>query len=95
MTTTWIDVQRQKHGPERVAEIVDKLTPQQLDNGGGDQDFALWLALVDNAMARTVGVGHRDIGDWTWRDAFDAGTRPTEAAREALEADDTYSLLFG
>lgn len=61
---------------------------------GGDESFGLWLRLVDHVMAKVVGIGHRDIGDWTWFDAYDGGQSPAEAAREALENDDTYAMFM-
>lgn len=63
-------------------------------NAGGDENFAFWLRLVDAKMRKAVGVTHRDIGDWQWRDAYDNGYTPFEAARGALEDDDTFGALF-
>lgn len=87
---TWIDEQPR----EKVDAGIAKLSQRQLDNGCGEPSFALWLALVDNRMVRAVGVTHRDIGDWNWRDSFDAGDRPAEAALDALLDDDLYGSLM-
>jgi hypothetical protein len=34
------------------------------------------------------------MADWTWWDAYEDGMSPAEAARAALEEDDTFSALF-
>jgi hypothetical protein len=94
MTTThhdWLTTQ----DPQAVAKALTKLTPDDLERGNNDPRFALWLKLVDRRMGRAIGLTHRDIGDWTWRDAFDDGVSPREAAFDALQADDTFGALFG
>lgn len=94
---TWIDVQ----DPAKVESSLTQL--KATDRGrhiiehyaGGDERFGLWLALADRRMTRAVGVGFSDISDWRWRDAYDEGYTPSEAAREALASDDTYAAMFG
>jgi len=63
--------------------------------GNGDPYFALYLHLADRKCIRAVGVGIFDIADYLWHDAYTGGTTPSQAAREALENDDTLSALFG
>lgn len=63
--------------------------------GVTDDYFGLWLWLADRSMSRVVGLGINDIGDWMWADAYESGQSPKSAAREALENDDTYSMMFG
>ena len=58
-------------------------------------DFKQWMREVDAAMIALVGVSSGDIADWLYYDAFEAGVDPAEAAQEALEADDLYSMFFG
>lgn len=62
--------------------------------GGNDERFALWLMLADNAVSRFAGVGAFDLEDYLWRDAFDNGDSPRQAARDALANDETFSHLF-
>jgi hypothetical protein len=52
--------------------------------------FDDWLRYVDMHMVRAVGLNHRDIADWTWYDAYEAGVSPVDAAREAIEADGLF-----
>lgn len=45
-----------------------------------DKEFENWLAQVDKELNKEWGFGHRDLPDWGWRDAFDDGLSPEEAA---------------
>lgn len=95
---TWLDAQPAEKVDASLADLRatgGERWAQRVADVDGDERFALWLLLVDQRMQRAVGVTHRDIGDWTWRDAYDGGYSPREAMREGLEADDTYSALFG
>jgi len=58
----------------------------------GDVDFALWLALVDLRLTRQIWLTHRDIADRPWREDYDAGRDPIDAADEAAE--DEAGQLF-
>ena len=58
------------------------------------QTFDDWLAACNTWLEKTVGVGSLEITDWHWRDAFEDGTSPEEAAREAFAADDLGSLFL-
>lgn len=92
---SWITDQRERQGAEKVDATLTKFATNHpayiRENACGDREFGLWLYLVD----RRIGfLTHRDIADWHWRDAFDDGVSPTEAAREALSIDDTFSILF-
>ena len=49
--------------------------------------FEEWMARLDKCLAARCGLTHRDIADFAYRDEFEAGTTPAEAARMALEAD--------
>lgn len=55
--------------------------------GTSDEDFTRWMQAVDNNIAlRTLGLDSSCLPDWTYRDAFDDGYRPHEAAEEAIKA---------
>ena len=49
------------------------------------QAFDAWMARVDEALVRRVGVSSADLLDWTYRDAFDQGYTAEEAASEVIE----------
>lgn len=51
-----------------------------------DARFDAWLAKVDAALVAKVGLGYRDIDDYCYRDAFEDGATPSQAARAALRA---------
>ncbi len=51
------------------------------------------LVLVDRVLIRLVSIGHRDLTDFAWADAFANETKSEDAAMEALEADDLYGEL--
>lgn len=80
--TTYIDTL----DPVRTDELLAK-HGEILANRYGvtDQRFALWLGIVDQRLSMRTGMGHRDLADWTWRDAFDDGSSPSEAVQDALE----------
>jgi hypothetical protein len=50
----------------------------------GDEKFQAWMREVDAAMEAEVGMGHADLPDWNYRDAFDDGMDAADAADEAL-----------
>jgi hypothetical protein len=43
------------------------------------------MARVDEALVRKVGVSSSDLPDFTYRDLFDTGCTPEEAADAAIE----------
>ena len=47
--------------------------------------FKEWMDRVDDALLNAVGVCHRDLADWMYRDAFDDGFTPDDAAWEVLQ----------
>lgn len=66
----------------RLPGYPDQYVIQYAD---GDADFALWLALVDVRLMRRIWLTHRDIADRPWREDYDAGRDPIDAADEAAE----------
>lgn len=79
---------------EAVLKATDDLRthhPDLIEQAGGNVRLALYLKLVDRTLVRLVGVMHRDLADFSWADAFESGTRPRDAAMEALEADDVLA----
>jgi hypothetical protein len=80
--------------PQKVLAATDEFRENRADlieQAGGDVRFALYLYLVDRVMCRKIGLGHRDLADYTWRDAYENGTTPREAASDALENNDTFA----
>src|SRR4051794_30300723 len=47
--------------------------------------YEAWMAAVDAALVREVGVCSTDIPDVCYRDLYDSGCTPEEAADEAIE----------
>lgn len=47
--------------------------------------FKEWLSAVDRSLLATCGLTHMDLADQTWRDWYDDGVRPDEAAEMCLE----------
>lgn len=52
-----------------------------------NEEFRDWMSEVDVVISRVCGLTSNDIADWRWRDAFEDGTEPKEAAMEALAED--------
>lgn len=46
--------------------------------------FKKWMQQVDRYIAWLVGLGADDLADQCWRDWYDDGASPREAATEAL-----------
>lgn len=49
--------------------------------------FEEWMQQVNVHLGALVGLGHRDIADWRYRDAYDDEVSPREAALSALDND--------
>jgi hypothetical protein len=47
--------------------------------------FDAWMSAVDDALVRKTGVSSADLPDWTYRDAYEDGLTPQEAADAAVE----------
>lgn len=54
--------------------------------GYGDDDprFQTWMRKVDAIVTRKCGLGCMDLADVCYRDWFDSGTTPGQAARDVL-----------
>jgi len=46
-----------------------------------------WLEEVDQVIGSFVGLTHDDLADQPWRDWYESGMSPNEAAAMALEAE--------
>lgn len=84
-TGTWLDTL----DVDRYETLVNAVTfvstyDDILDYAGGDESFALWLTLVDVRIDQTLGVRYSDLPDWSWRDAYEAGSSPRGAMNDAL-----------
>lgn len=93
---SWIDEQP----TEKISAALEKYRADESvlirdckDASRGDERYGLWLALVNVAMIRQIGLSYRDISDWTWADAYANGYSPRDAVSEALAADDVFSLM--
>jgi hypothetical protein len=86
-TMTWLeeldagrraDLRRLFRGPraERAREHAE-----------GDDEYGLWLMVVDIGCRKVDGRSAFDLADTTWREWFDEGLGPKEALRLALRAD--------
>lgn len=47
-------------------------------------NFDQWLRQVDSILVAGLGLGHRELRDRNWRDAFDDGYSPEEAVDELV-----------
>lgn len=84
---TWIDTL----DPIKVAAGLTKIRASAygpahpaLDYAGGDEHFALFLAVADSKCQRITGLGVFDLEDYLWRDAYDSGLSPSEALHGCL-----------
>lgn len=49
------------------------------------RDFATWLVRVNRLVEDAIGVSIDSLPDWHYRDAFDAGVTPNQAARMVIK----------
>jgi hypothetical protein len=61
--------------------------------GTDDVYFALWMHAVSARVMRLVHVGALDLEDWAYRDNYDAGMLPVDAAVQMLE-DNGYAEVL-
>ena len=57
-----------------------------------DPYFALWLHYVDRAVRSRIHLSYRDLEDWDYWSAYDAGSSPKDAALDMLESSDYYEF---
>jgi hypothetical protein len=52
-----------------------------------DREFRIWLDRVEASLGRKTSgqIGFSELPDWNFRDAFDDGMRPKDAAAQMLE----------
>lgn len=73
-------------GP-RLRQVIDEKGAALMDRHHTDDVFfAVWLEVLDRAVQRRVHVRYDDLEDWGYRDAYDSGMSPKEAAVEMLAA---------
>ena len=48
--------------------------------------FEQWMRKVDQCLIAVCGLTHYDLPDCCWRDWYDDGASPTEAAKDCLDA---------
>ena len=56
-------------------------------------DFEGWTKEVDKVLEAKVIVGHRDLPDWHWLDAFEDGATPKEAVADFFEDENMEEFL--
>lgn len=85
---------------DKVLAAMDKMRDTDFgqkymaQNAPADPGFAVWLMIIDRDLRKQLQVSHRDLSDWNWRDAYDNGTSPQDAAKQALADDDLYGMTF-
>jgi hypothetical protein len=99
--SSWLDAQDQT----KVTRVIQQLPEKNwvvgstecahYADGAGDERYLLWLYLTDRRCRKVVGLSIFDLSDANYGDFYQDGMSPSEAARAALENDDTYSALFG
>lgn len=47
--------------------------------------YAEWLLAVDELLEARTGLGHRDLVDWLWADAYEDGFAPKDAVDSFME----------
>jgi len=73
------------HGPRLQQVIEEKGDALKERHHTDDVMFAIWLQALDQVVRRRVLVRYDDLEDWGYRDAYDSGMSPKDAALEMLE----------
>lgn len=60
----------------------------QVTGRGGSQTFDEFMADVDRELGRICGLGHRDLADFAYYDAYDDECDPKEVALSVLQDND-------
>jgi hypothetical protein len=83
--------------PAKIADVLAQMPADSEHRRYGNDDpyFALYLYLADRKCTRAIGLSIFDLADHTWHDAYTDGSTPSQAVRDALAGDDTYSSIFG
>ena len=50
-----------------------------------DGAFDQWMKVVDSLICDELGVGVNDLPDYLWRDAYDDGIAPQDAAEDYID----------
>lgn len=48
-------------------------------------NFEAWMSRVDSVLERRIGLSSQDLSDCCYRDWYDCGMTPSEAATEVLQ----------
>lgn len=84
------------YDPDRIRTAATKVLGTRWDHyANHDPYFGLWLKIIDTTLAHRIGIGLFDLADAPYRDWYDDGITPTEAAGLALAADDTCTMILG
>ena len=57
-------------------------------------EFNIWLVDVSDCVEEQSGLDIRDLPDCLYRDWFDEGMKPEDAARKALEESGLMNFAF-
>ena len=94
MTNPWIE----SLTPARLQEGIDWVSasrPELMDYAGGNAEFALWMAVVDQRMMKLIGLTSQDLADFPSRDLYEDGLTPREGVQACLAYNDLDDLLGG
>lgn len=49
-------------------------------------NFDIWMQKVDSLLSKHIGLSSADLPDYCYRDEFDDGATPAQAAKAAIRA---------
>lgn len=75
----------------RTPEYWDKIAIQELETRekvhlDKEKNFKEWMEQVDSEIGMFCGLSSHDLPDWLYRDSFNAGDSPKEAAKQVFDA---------
>ncbi len=66
-------------------EEFDRKFPAKPTLTDGENKFTPWLKKVNDIIGKRTGLDLNDLPDFCYRDAFEDGATPSQAARDAIE----------
>ena len=90
---TWMASKPSDKIAEAIAKMnaaTDMVTRSVCEYAGDDEHFALWLNLANARVMRITSMTINDLPDYLWRDAYDEGMSPREAASDMLLATEDF-----
>lgn len=81
--TNWVtELEPEKRA--KLAALLHRPVGAQVRSYTTDEDFGIWMLVIESHLRRKLGIGVFDLADDTYRDKFDDGVPPLEVSSEIV-----------